>query len=129
MVQLINNFTVSCREIINNELVNVNYVSAQPENCNCDFRINLRYCKGEQIYIVATWILVVYSILIGGISMYFLYKRTFVISQSIFFPPSRFRGILRPRPQETFHLICCSSNLCRYHITIIINFFVFLKKN
>ncbi|RIA83185.1 hypothetical protein C1645_834216 [Glomus cerebriforme] len=111
MVRLINNFTVSCREIINNELVDVNYISKDPENCHCDFRINLRYCKGEQFYLVATWILVVYSILIGCISMYFLYKQLFVVGQSIFFPPSRLRGILRPRPQETFHLICFSCNL------------------
>uniref|UniRef100_U9TR52 Uncharacterized protein n=1 Tax=Rhizophagus irregularis (strain DAOM 181602 / DAOM 197198 / MUCL 43194) TaxID=747089 RepID=U9TR52_RHIID len=111
MVRLINNFTVSCREVINNELVNVNYVSENPENCYCDFRINLRYCKGEQFYLIATWILVIYSILIGCISMYFLYNQVFIVGQSLFFPPSRFRGILRPRPQETFHLICFSCNL------------------
>jgi hypothetical protein len=112
MVRLINNFTVSCTEIINNKLVDVNYVSEQPENCNCDFRINLRHCRGEQIYRTATWILVIYSVLIGCISIYFLYNRIFVVGQSLFFPPSRFRGILRPRPQETFHLICFSCNLC-----------------
>ncbi|GBB84655.1 hypothetical protein RclHR1_11220004 [Rhizophagus clarus] len=111
MVRLINNFTVVCREIINNELVNVNYVSENPENCHCDFRINLRYCKGEQIYIIATWILVIYSILIGCISMYFLYHQIFIVGQSLFFPPSKLRGVLRPRPQETFHLICFSCNL------------------
>jgi len=120
MVQLINNFTVSCREIINNELVNVSYLSTQPENCNCDFRINLRHCKGEQIYRIATWVSIIYSIIVGCVSMYLLYYRLFIGGRSIFLPPSKFRGILRPRPQETFHLICCTFNLCTYFVPFIL---------
>ncbi|CAG8459654.1 15687_t:CDS:2 [Funneliformis mosseae] len=110
MARLVNNFTVSCREIINNGLVKVDYISTRPENCNCDFRINLFYCKGEQIYRIATWILLIYSIILGCVSMYILYYRICKVGQSIFFQPSKRRGILRPRPQETFHLICCTYN-------------------
>ncbi|CAI2167080.1 18312_t:CDS:2 [Funneliformis geosporum] len=120
MARLVNNFAVTCRQIINNnELVKVDYISTRPENCNCDFRVNIFSCKGEPIYRIATWILVIYSIILGCVSMYLLYYRVCIVGQSIFLRPSKFRGILRPRPQETFNLICCTyTTLHAIHLLI-----------
>ncbi|CAG8488266.1 9974_t:CDS:2 [Rhizophagus irregularis] len=97
MVQLINNFTLACVESHQN-------VKAQLE-CVCDFRINENNCLESYLLRTGSWILIPYASFIAVTSIIFLWYRIYYKGQSLLFPPSRERGIIRPRPHDAFHLV------------------------
>ncbi|CAI2165791.1 3273_t:CDS:2 [Funneliformis geosporum] len=72
--------------------------------CLCDFRINLLGCRDEKNYQTAIQVLIPFTFMIVVISISFLYYRVKVKGQSVFFPATRERGMIRPRPQDSFHI-------------------------
>ncbi|CAG8772026.1 29677_t:CDS:2, partial [Gigaspora margarita] len=112
MVKLINNFTLSCLNSINQNEENNKLM-----HCTCDFRINLSNCVDSFILRTGSWILIFHAILISAISACFLWYRLYYQGQSLFFPASRDRGFLRSRPHDAFHLVTISSNLLQIVVT------------
>ncbi|RIA83169.1 hypothetical protein C1645_786899 [Glomus cerebriforme] len=74
------------------------------EVCTCDCRINLYGCPNDANNIIALKCLVPFTLIIVVISLSFLYYRVKVKGQSVFFPATRERGLIRPRPQDSFHI-------------------------
>ncbi|CAG8499303.1 12015_t:CDS:2 [Funneliformis mosseae] len=106
MVQLINNFSLACVESHQDEKAHL--------MCVCDFRINEIECTESHLLRTGSWILIPYTSFIAVTSIWFLWYRIYCKKQSLLFPPSRDRGIIRPRPHDTFHLVTVS--FCLLHI-------------
>lgn len=86
--------------------------------CICDFRINLSGCPDEQLYKAAIGGLIPFTLMIVVISISFLYYRVKVKGQSVFFPATRERGKIRPRPQDSFHIAVGLFNLSQMIVSI-----------
>ncbi|CAI2176842.1 472_t:CDS:2 [Funneliformis geosporum] len=71
-------------------------------------------CTESHILRTGSWILIPYSSFIAATSIWFLWYRLYCKGQSLLFPPSRDRGIIRPRPHDAFHLVTVS--FCLLHI-------------
>ncbi|CAG8537603.1 2657_t:CDS:2 [Dentiscutata erythropus] len=114
MVYLNNEFALTCENIYSNDL-NITTL-----RCTCDFRINYRGCEEENVLLLVHKLLIPYSIFIIMISLGFIYHRIVCKGQTFLLPHTntRERGILRLRPQETFHL----TTICDAHVTGFIRF-------
>ncbi|RHZ83260.1 hypothetical protein Glove_99g160 [Diversispora epigaea] len=77
-------------------------------SCTCDFRINSSNCVESFILRIGFWMLLPYVLIIAATSSCFLWYRIYHKGQSLLFPPSRDRGLLRPRPHDAFHLVAIS---------------------
>ncbi len=82
MVQLINNFSLTCIEDIKTQLI-----------CRCDFRVNESNCVESFLLRTGSWILIPYTAFIAITSIFFLGYRIYYKGQSLVFPPSKERGI------------------------------------
>ncbi|CAG8516488.1 2420_t:CDS:2 [Acaulospora morrowiae] len=108
MVQLINRFSLSCKD--SDHIDNESGVTILM-SCTCEFRINSSNCVESYILRTAYWALIPYATLIAATSAWFLWYRIYYKGQSLTFPSSRDRGILRPRPHDAFHLVVVSFTL------------------
>lgn len=102
MVQLINKFSLNCMDSKQQD-ENITLMS-----CTCDFRINSSNCVESFILRIGFWMLLPYGLIIAATSSCFLWYRIYYKGQSLLFPPSRDRGLLRPRPHDAFHLVAVS---------------------
>ncbi|CAG8788858.1 16740_t:CDS:2, partial [Cetraspora pellucida] len=80
-------------------------LTLHPTDCICDFRINAYGCPESKTILNIHYVLLVATILNILVSGCFIYSRTFIRKQPVWFAPTRNRGILRPRPQDAFHII------------------------
>ncbi|CAG8588497.1 9244_t:CDS:2, partial [Acaulospora morrowiae] len=72
--------------------------------CVCDFRINYKGCDEESILQLSHLVLIPYTVIIMLISLGLMWHRIVVRGEPFFLNPTRERGILRPKPQEVFHI-------------------------
>src|SRR6266496_182278 len=100
MVQLINNFSLTCVE-------SHQYEKAQLA-CVCDFRINENNCLETNLLKTGSWILIPYASFIAVTSIVFLWYRVYYKGQSLLFPPSRERGI-----SYVYNIYVCYRDLCQ----------------
>jgi hypothetical protein len=92
MVKLVSNFTRIC--------TNVDGL----QSCVCDFRVNISECAEEAFLRISFRLLLIFIaatmlISFGSLLYQICFKR-----QSLFFPPSKERGILRPQPANAFYV-------------------------
>lgn len=101
MVELDNNYARMCRF---DQTTNNTY-------CACDFRINIHRCDHNEIFLNVSWITLVLNLLnstFGAMCLYYLVKMK---GQPFFLNPTRGRGIIRPKPLHSFHLLILAYNL------------------
>ncbi|RHZ83044.1 hypothetical protein Glove_99g75 [Diversispora epigaea] len=112
MVQLLNRYTLICKDTISNSQFIWDISS-----CICDFRVNIHECPETEALTIAHWILIPYCLMLCLTSIICLYHLMYIKKESFFFSPrvnsdSRIScGFLRTRPQHTFYvtvLIYCS---------------------
>ncbi|CAB4441912.1 unnamed protein product [Rhizophagus irregularis] len=90
------------------------------DNCTCDCRINLKGCPNETFNFIALTVLIPFTFIIVIISLSFLYYRVKVKGQSVFFPATRERGLIRPRPQDSFHIAVGVFNFSQMIVLILL---------
>ncbi|CAG8473414.1 3808_t:CDS:2 [Gigaspora margarita] len=116
MVRLINNFALVCLEdqpaldalTVGNTSVSNTFsftLTLHQNDCKCDFRINAYGCPESKTILNMYYALLAITILNILVSGCFIYSRIFIRKQPVWFAPTRNRGILRPRPQDAFHII------------------------
>ncbi|CAG8529694.1 7078_t:CDS:2 [Ambispora gerdemannii] len=108
MTILTNGFALVCKNITDSNIEKLH----PNKTCACDFRINTRGCDEEDFIRKATWSLLVLTILLTLMSGSFLYYQIRVKRQGAFFPATRERGLIRPRPQHAVLIITFAYNLC-----------------
>ncbi|CAG8511079.1 15236_t:CDS:2, partial [Dentiscutata erythropus] len=80
-------------------------LTLRQNDCKCDFRINAYGCPESKTILNMYYVLLAITILNILLSGCFIYSRIFIRKQPVWFAPTRNRGILRPRPQDAFHII------------------------
>ncbi|KAF0481622.1 hypothetical protein F8M41_023540 [Gigaspora margarita] len=116
MVRLINNFALVCLEdqpaldalTVGNTSISNTFsftLTLHQNDCKCDFRINAYGCPESNTILNMYYALLAITILNILVSGCFIYSRIFIRKQPVWFAPTRNRGILRPRPQDAFHII------------------------
>ena len=103
-----NGFALTCKNMTNSNTGKVE------ERCACDFRINIFGCPESNALVILYYILLAVTIIHGIISGYFLYHGVVRRRMNIFFPPTRDRGILRPKPQDAFHIIVVVFSISKF---------------
>ncbi|RIA95754.1 hypothetical protein C1645_816192 [Glomus cerebriforme] len=101
MVELDNNYARMCRF---DQSINRTY-------CVCDFRINIHRCDHNEFFVSASWITLVLALINSAFGAIFLYYLVKIKRQPFFLPFTRERGIIRPKPIHTFHLLVLTYNL------------------
>ncbi|CAG8554550.1 2155_t:CDS:2 [Paraglomus occultum] len=96
---LVNGFALTCKNMTDSDTGKVK------ERCACDFRINIFGCPESNALIILYYVLLVVTIIHGIVSGYFLYHGVVRRRMNVFFPPTRDRGVLRPKPQDAFHIM------------------------
>src|ERR1043165_1307619 len=99
MVKLENEYTRACHFDQN---MNDTY-------CACDFRINIYRCD-DKFFARTSWItlgLTLLNTILEGMFLYYLIK---VKKQPFFLTATRERGMIRPRPIHSFHLLILAFN-------------------
>ncbi|PKY25643.1 hypothetical protein RhiirB3_511486 [Rhizophagus irregularis] len=100
MVELDNNYARMCRF---DQTTNNTY-------CACDFRINIHRCDHNEFFLNASWITLVLSLLNSIFGAMFLYYLVKIKGQTFFLNHTRGRGIIRPKPLHSFHLLVLAYN-------------------
>lgn len=100
MVELDNNYARMCRF---DQTTNNTY-------CACDFRINIHRCDHNEFFLNASWITLVLSLFNSIFGAMFLYYLVKIKGQTFFLNHTRGRGIIRPKPLHSFHLLVLAYN-------------------
>ncbi|GBC07113.1 hypothetical protein RclHR1_07260004 [Rhizophagus clarus] len=79
--------------------------------CACDFRINIHRCDHNELFLNASWITLVLTLFNATFGAVFLYYLVKIKGQPFFLNSTRERGILRPRPLHSFHLLVFTYNI------------------
>ncbi|CAG8711488.1 3216_t:CDS:2 [Gigaspora margarita] len=95
MVRLNQSFARTCKE----------------DMCFCDFRINIYGCQNEKLFYISISTLIPIYIIISTLALTNLYYLIKVKRQDLFLPKLRERGLLRPRPLHTFHVLVILNTL------------------
>ena len=102
MVRLLNDFSLMCKNIGGEEL------------CVCDYRVNIYGCPNSDFYVMMTKTLIPICLLVTVMSASFLIYLTKFKKQPFFLNATNGRGLLRPRPLHSYHLLVFAYMLCKY---------------